>query len=274
MNELPRPLLLVGGGRMGSALARGWLARGLLPSDLYVVEPDEGRRLAFVGAHAVAQPAELPPELAPQVALFAVKPQVLEAVLPTYREIARRTGVLLSIVAGKPIAAFEAVFGSDRPIVRSMPNTPAQVGRGMTVLFANPACGENERRMAEALMAAVGEVAWVSDEDWLHAVTAVSGSGPAYVFHLVEALAQAGERLGLPAELAMRLARATVAGAGELLYRSGESASALREAVTSPGGTTEAALGVLMGEQSLAALVSEAVAAAERRSRQLAAAGN
>lgn len=270
MAALPRPVLLVGGGRMGSALARGWLERGLAPNDLWVVEPDASRRSSFAGAHAVAEPGDLPVEPVPAVVLFAVKPQILNAVLPTYREHVRRARLVISIVAGKPIAAFEAVFGSDQPVVRTMPNTPAQVGRGITVLYANRACSAADREMAAALMAAVGEVAWIDDEELMHAVTAVSGSGPAYVFHLVEALAAAGAQLGLEPELAMRLARATVAGAGELLHRSTEPASALREAVTSPGGTTEAALRVLMAEHGLSALLAEAVAAAARRSRELA----
>lgn len=272
MSDLPRPVLLVGGGRMGGALAAGWLRRGLPASGLFVVEPDRARWSGFPGARIVADPAELPDEPPPAVIVFAVKPQVLDAVLPAYRAIAGRAGLLLSIVAGKPVAGFEAVFGSDRPIVRAMPNTPAQVGRGITVLHANAACPAPARRDAEALMAAVGEVAWIEDEDLMHAVTALSGSGPAYVFHLVEAMAEAGARLGLAPELAMRLARATVSGAGELLHRSDEPAAKLREAVTSPGGTTEAALRVLMAEDGLRRLMAEAVAAAERRSRELASA--
>ncbi len=272
MSGLPRPVLLVGGGRMGGALAAGWRARGLVAADLIVVEPDPARRAAFPGAVVVAAPEELPPGTAPAAVVFAVKPQLLEAVLPAYRELAPRSRLLLSIAAGKPIATFEAAFGADRPIVRAMPNTPAQVGRGITVLCANASCDAAARRDAGALMEAVGEVAWIDDEELMHAVTALSGSGPAYVFHLVEAMAAAGGRLGLPADLAMRLARATVAGAGELLHLIPEPASALREAVTSPGGTTEAALRVLMAEGGLGDLLAAAMAAAERRSRELASA--
>ncbi len=273
MPDLPRPLLLVGGGKMGGALLEGWLGRGLPPTEAHIVEPDTGRRAALAGLGPVrlhAALAELPDSLEPAALVLAVKPQVMDAVLAECRAIAGRSGFVLSIAAGKEIAGFERVFGSDRPIVRAMPNTPAAVGRGMTVLCANAACGPEVRSGAAALLGAVGEVAWIDEEELMHAVTAVSGSGPAYVFLLVEAMAAAGRRLGLPAELAGVLARRTVAGAGELLHRSDQSAAALREAVTSPGGTTEAALRVLMRPEGLERLLAEAVAAAERRSRELA----
>ncbi len=273
MTDLSRPLLLIGGGKMGGALLEGWLARGLPPTEAHIVEPDAGRRAALaelgpVRLHAAI--AELPDSLKPAALVLAVKPQVMDAVLAECRTIAGRSGFVLSIAAGKEIAGFERVFGNDRPIVRAMPNTPAAVGRGMSVLFANAACGAEVRAGAEALMAAVGEVAWIEDEELMHAVTAVSGSGPAYVFLLVEAMAAAGARLGLAPELAERLARRTVGGAGELLHRSPAAAAELRRAVTSPGGTTEAALRVLMRPDGLEALLIEAVAAAEQRSRELA----
>lgn len=272
MTALPRPILLVGGGRMGGALAAGWRARGLKAADLIVVEPDPARHSTFPGSRIAAAPDELAADLAPAVIVFAVKPQVMDSILPAYRSWARASRLVLSIAAGKPIATFEAAFGADCPIVRAMPNTPAQIGRGITVLCAGGACDDAARGYAEALMAAVGEVAWIDDEELMHAVTALSGSGPAYVFNLVEAMAWGGERLGLPADLAMRLARATVAGAGELLYRSSEPAKALRAAVTSPGGTTEAALRVLMAEGGLRDLLAQAMQAAEHRSRELASA--
>jgi len=271
---LPDPVLLIGGGRMGGALLAGWLERGLAPEAAFVVEPDAGRRSDLAAQHpgvrVFADAAELPADLRPAVTVVAVKPQVLDAVLPAYREVVRRGGFVLSIVAGRPIAAFTAAFGKDVPVVRTMPNTPAAVGRGMTVLCAGPGVDSGIRAQAEALMAAVGETAWVEDEDLLHAVTAVSGSGPAYVFLLAEALERAARDVGLDAALARRLARATVSGAGELLARSPEDAAKLRRDVTSPGGTTEAALAVLMREGGLFDLLAEAVRAAKWRSRELA----
>ena len=273
MAALPRPVLLVGGGKMGGALLEGWLARGLPVTDAHVVEPDAGRRAALAALGPVrswASVGELPAELRPAALVLAVKPQVMDTVLAETAEVAARSGFVLSIAAGKEIATFERAFGAARPIVRAMPNTPAAVGRGMTVLCANAACGAEARTGAQALMAAVGDVAWIEDEELMHAVTAVSGSGPAYVFLLVEAMAAAGARLGLPPALAERLARRTVSGAGELLHRSEQPASELRRAVTSPGGTTEAALRVLMDEDGCERLMSEAVAAAARRSRELA----
>ncbi len=269
MTALPQPLLLVGGGKMGTALLVGWLARGLEPAAAHVVEPDAARRSELLGLAPIQLHAEPPADLAPAAIVFAVKPQVLDAVLPAYRNLAAAAGLLLSIVAGKPIAVFERVFGAGRAIVRAMPNTPAAVGRGVTVLCANGAVDAAGRDQARALMEAVGSVYWIEDEDLMHAVTAVSGSGPAYVFLLVEAMARAGIRLGLPGELASRLARETVSGSGELLARSPEEPASLRQAVTSPGGTTEAALRVLMAENGLPALLEAAIAAAERRSREL-----
>lgn len=269
-----RPLLLVGGGKMGEALLAGWLRQGLPAASAFVVEPDAGRRAALAGAWgvaAVADPAELPPACArPGAVVLAVKPQAMDAVLPAYRDRVAPGTLVLSIAAGKPLAVFERALGPGIGIVRAMPNTPAAVGRGVTVLCANPAAGAAQRELAQRLMAAVGEVHWVEDEELMHAVTAVSGSGPAYVFHLVEALAEAGAAAGLPAELAERLARGTVTGAAELAHHSPESAARLRADVTSPGGTTAAALAVLMAEDGLASLLRRAVAAAAARSRELA----
>lgn len=273
MADLPAPVLLVGGGRMGGALLAGWLERGLAPGAAVVVEPDASRRTELGARHpgvrTFADAAELPADLAPAVVVIAVKPQVLDAVLPAYREVAARAGFVLSIVAGRPISAFTAILGPV-PVVRTMPNTPAAIGRGTTVLCAGAGVDAAIRRQAEALMGAVGETAWVEDEELMHAVTAVSGSGPAYVFLLAEALERAAREVGLDAALARRLSRATVSGAGELLARSAEDAAQLRRNVTSPGGTTEAALSVLMREGGLVDLMVEAVRAAERRSRELA----
>lgn len=270
---LPRgPLLLVGGGQMGQALLGGWLAAGLAATDLRVVEPDDARRTQLrdkLGVPAVASPGELG-GMAARTLVVAVKPQVLDAALPAYRQSTDAQTMILSIAAGKAIAGFEAVFGAATPVVRAMPNTPASIGRGASVLCANAAADAGRRAEAEALLAAVGETAWVEDESQLHAVTAMSGGGPAYVFLLIEALAAAGMRLGLPAELAMRLARATVAGSGELARRSDQTAAQLRQNVTSPGGTTQAALGVLMADGGMQSLIDRALAAAARRSRELA----
>jgi len=267
-------ILLVGGGNMGRALVGGWRAQGVDAAGIVVVEPDAAAAERLRAAHGVAVaagPAALPPGFAPDVVLLAVKPQLLDLVSPAYRFATDAGAVALSIAAGKTIAALERGFGAGAAVVRAMPNTPAQVSRGIAVLCANAAVGAAQRDRCERLLAAVGEVAWVEDEALLDPVTAVSGSGPAYVFLLIECLAAAGVDSGLPRDLATRLARATVAGSGELARQSDETAEALRHAVTSPGGTTEAALAVLMAEDGLRPLLSRAVAAATRRSRELAA---
>ena len=273
MLDASRPLLLVGGGKMGEALLAGWLGQGVPRDAVLVVEPTAERREALTATHGVAtfaDAAALPRGRKPAALMLAVKPQMMDAALPAYAPLVGADTLVLSIAAGKPIALFERVFGADRAVVRAMPNTPAAVGRGVTVLCANAAAGPDARALAERLMAAVGEVHWVDDEDLMHAVTAVSGSGPAYVFHVIEALAAAGVRQGLPEELAMRLARATVVGAGELAFQAPDSAARLRMNVTSPGGTTAAALEVLMAPDGLGPLLERAVEAAARRSRELA----
>ncbi len=265
-------LLLVGCGKMGGALARGWLAAGARAENIVAVEPApaaaaafaEGPRPVFVGSVE-----EAPPDFSPDVIVFAVKPQAMDAVVPAYRPYAASGAVFLSIAAGTPIRFFEAHLSPAAPIVRSMPNTPAAVGRGVTAAICNASVPSEGRALSEALLRAVGEVVWVTDEADIDAVTAVSGSGPAYVFHLVEAMTDAGIAEGLSPEAAGALARATVAGAGELLHRSPEDAATLRRNVTSPGGTTEAALKILMDEDGLGALMEKAIAAAARRSREL-----
>jgi pyrroline-5-carboxylate reductase len=275
------PLLLVGGGRMGTALLNGWLARGLAPQAVIVIEPDKARagelRRSGVTVHASAD--GLPPGHAPRILVLAVKPQQMPLVLDGLAKRLSAPGLVVSIAAGKPIHAFEQAFGSNVPVVRAMPNTPAAIGRGISALFANDAAGKAERALADELMAAVGETVWLASEDDMHAVTALSGGGPAYVFLLVEAMSVAGERLGLEADLAMRLARRTVAGAGALLDQSDTTPASLRQAVTSPGGTTKAALEVLMPSDEagdgddeamgLAELMTEAISAAAERSREL-----
>ena len=257
---------------MGGALLAGWLDRGVKPESIHVVEPaatltaEVKRRNVAVMASADA----LPPGLAPDVVVFAVKPQGLDEIAPQYRRFAENGAAVLSIAAGKTIASFARHLGARAAIVRSMPNTPAAVRRGITVACANAHVTVAQRAVCQELLEAVGEVAWVDDEGLLDPVTAVSGSGPAYVFLLIECLAAAGVEAGLSKDLADRLARATVIGSGELARVSKESAAQLRQNVTSPGGTTAAALEVLMGKDGLAQLMQRAVVAATRRSRELA----
>ena len=265
-------LLLVGCGKMGSALARGWLAAGARADNIVAVEPAPDAAAAFPDGLCPAfvdSPDNAPAGFSPDVIVFAVKPQVMEAVVPAYARYADSDTVFLSIAAGTPIGFFEAHLSSASPIVRSMPNTPAAVGRGVTAAICNANVPREGRALCEALLRAVGDVVWVTDEAEIDAVTAVSGSGPAYVFHLVEAMTAAGVAEGLSPEAAGALARATVAGAGELLHRSPEDAATLRRNVTSPGGTTAAALEVLMAQDGLGALMKKAIAAAARRSREL-----
>jgi pyrroline-5-carboxylate reductase len=263
-------ILLVGCGQMGSAMLRGWLKSGAA-SRFVVVEPagvpEALRASPGVAAHRAA--SELPDDVAPNAVVFAVKPQGINDVVPAYRRFVRPETVFMSIAAGTTIGNL-ARHLADAAIVRVMPNTPAAIGRAISVACANSRVAPVQRELCEALLAAIGKSAWVEDEGLLDAVTAVSGSGPAYVFLLIEALAAAGAKAGLPPALAARLALATVAGSGELARVSNETPARLRENVTSPGGTTRAALDVLMAEDGLAPLMERAVAAATRRSRQLA----
>jgi pyrroline-5-carboxylate reductase len=265
-----RGLVLLGCGRMGSALLEGWLAGGLDPGAIAVLEPNPSPRLAELARAGLKLDGPLPPD--PAVAVLAVKPQSMGAALPSLAALGNGATLFLSIAAGTPIAAFEAALGERTPIVRAMPNTPAAIGRGVTALVGNATAGEAALTLAETLMRAVGATVRLEDEAQMDAVTAVSGSGPAYVFLLVEALAAAGEAEGLPPDLALTLARATVAGAGALAEASDRHPSQLRSDVTSPGGTTAAALAVLTAEEpGLPALLRRAVAAAAARSRELAA---
>lgn len=265
-------ILLVGCGKMGGAMLDGWLARGLKPEDAVVVEPAHAAAAAVrtKGITVVATADEVPESFMPDIVLIAVKPQTMAEATPPLRRFAGTGATYLSIAAGKTIAGFEAVFGRDAAIVRAMPNTPAAVGRGITVLCANGNVTPAARETCGELLSAVGEVAWVEDEALMDPVTAVSGSGPAYVFLLIEELAAAGVAAGLTPDLAMKLARATVCGAGELARQASESPAQLRKNVTSPGGTTQAALDVLMAPDGLKPLMERAVAAATRRSRELA----
>lgn len=269
-------LLLVGCGKMGAALLAGWLARGTAGAhaSVTIVEPAAAATAAFrgkPGVTIVTEPGAVPAATSPSVVVFATKPQGMDAVVPTYRRFAGPGAVFLSIAAGRTLDFFQRHLGAEAAVVRSMPNTPAAVGRGITVACANSRVSAAQTSTCSELLSAVGEVAWVDDEALIDAVTAVSGSGPAYVFLLAECLAKAGVEAGLPADLATRLARATVSGSGELLHRATEAAEQLRRNVTSPGGTTAAALEALMAPGSgLQELMTRAVAAAARRSRELA----
>jgi pyrroline-5-carboxylate reductase len=273
MTGLAGPLLLVGCGKMGGALLAGWIAQGLAAADAYVVEPDAGLRTYVRDRHGVAafaEPKELPTDLPLKAIVFAVKPQAMATVLPAYEQLAQSGAVVLSIAAGTAIARFEAAFGAGTPIVRAMPNTPAAIGQGVTALFANPHASAEQKQLCADLMAAVGQVFWIDDEEQMHAITAMSGSGPAYVFHLIEVLAKAAITSGLPEKLAWPMARATVAGSAALAAGSEHRVEDLRQHVTSPGGTTEAALAVLMAQDGMQLLFERAVAAGTQRSRDLA----
>ncbi|MFN3744739.1 MAG: pyrroline-5-carboxylate reductase [Hyphomicrobiaceae bacterium] len=272
MISLDGPLVLAGAGNMGGAMLAGWLKRGLSPMQIIVQDPGPPPATAELltkhGIRTVHAVDSLPAP--PSVLLMAVKPQVMDEVFPPLARLVGPGTVVLSIAAGRTIASFEKHLPAGAAVVRSIPNTPAAVGRGITVAAANAHVTDRHRRTVTELLSAVGEVAWVDDEALIDPVTAVSGSGPAYVFYLVEALAAAGVAAGLKADLAMQLARATVSGAGELLHQSPLDAATLRQNVTSPNGTTYAALQVLMAKDGLEALMTAAVAAATRRSRELA----
>lgn len=271
MSVLPSSLVLLGAGKMGSAMLDGWLALGLDPKRVTCIDPGLAgaarEALAQKGVSLVASPADLSP---PPVLVLAIKPQTLDAAAESLAGIAGPATLAISILAGKTIADLRARLPAVGAIVRAMPNTPAAVARGVTAAVCDAGVNDAQRVTADALLRAIGRLEWLDDENLIDAVTAVSGSGPAYVFHLVEALAAAGAAAGLPAGLAMRLARATVEGAGELLHRSPQDAATLRQNVTSPGGTTAAALAVLMDERrGLPPLMREAVAAAKRRAGEL-----
>ena len=260
-----RGLVLLGCGKMGSALLQGWLAGGVPPAAVTVLDPQPSDWLA---AQPVRLNAELPAD--PAIVLVAVKPQMMADALPRLAPLGNGSTLFLSIAAGTPLAFYERVLGAQTPIVRAMPNTPAAVGRGITAIIGNASVTPAQLNLADQLLASVGQVVRLEEEAQMDAVTAVSGSGPAYVFHLVEALAQAGAAQRLPEALATQLARATVEGAGELLHQAHESAAQLRINVTSPKGTTAAALDILMHPgDGLPALMDRAVAAAAGRSREL-----
>jgi pyrroline-5-carboxylate reductase len=264
-------VILVGCGNMGFAMLKGWLdARRLEPADVTVVEPGEALRERAAGLGVVAVPSveALPADTAPRLVILAVKPQVILAVAAGYRRFAG-TATFLSIAAGTTIAALAGAIGPDARIIRCMPNTPAAIGKGMMVTVSDGRADAVTLDFVNALLSASGRVATVDDEALIDAVTAVSGSGPAYVFHFIECLTAAGEAAGLPAETAKLLAMQTVFGAASLAAESGEEPGELRRQVTSPNGTTAAALEVLMGGEKLKTLIGEAVEAARLRSIEL-----
>jgi pyrroline-5-carboxylate reductase len=268
--HLSRTILLVGAGKMGSAMLEGWLGLGLDPKYAAVLEPQPSRELTALAARGLRLNPTASAIGEASAIIIAVKPQIAPEVIPALTAYVGAGTVVVSIMAGQTLGFLEHALSQRAALVRAMPNTPAAIGRGITVAVPNVRVSGRQRELVHALLAATGAVEWIADEALMDAVTAVSGSGPAYVFLLVEALARAGVAAGLPADLAAKLARATVAGSGELLQRSPLDPTSLRQNVTSPGGTTAAALAVLLGPHGLGELMETAVAAATERSRQLA----
>lgn len=269
LGEFRGTLVLVGAGKMGTAMLDGWLARGLNPKKIIVIEPQPVKAVKALARRGV----KLNPKDKVGVAsaiVIAVKPQSAPEAVPPLARYIDKTTLVLSIMAGRTIGFLEKSLPTGTSIVRAMPNTPAAIGRGISVAVTNARISMRQRKQASDLLAAIGKVEWVDDEALMDAVTALSGSGPAYIFLLAECMARAGVAAGLPKELATRLARETVAGSAELLHRSDLDAATLRQNVTSPGGTTAAALEVLMGPGGFDQLLTQAIAAATRRSRDLA----
>jgi pyrroline-5-carboxylate reductase len=266
MQELGRRgLVLLGCGKMGSAMLAGWLARGLDPAGVFVIDPNPSDWLRGTGVQINAALPERP-----AIVIVAVKPQMMGAALPTLAAMGNGATLFISVAAGTPIARFEQVLGAQTPIVRAMPNTPAAVGRGISAIVGNPHAGQTGLEVAESLLSAVGQVVRLEHEGQMDAVTGLSGSGPAYVFHLIETMAAAGEAQGLAPDLALQLARATVAGAGALAEGTDETPAQLRINVTSPNGTTQAALTVLMDpDTGFPSLLTRAITAATERSKEL-----
>jgi len=268
LQDIKGTIVLCGAGKMGGAMLSGWLAQGLDARSVGVIEPhpsDEISALVTKGVRLNPTPKQVG---AVDTLVVALKPQMFREAGPTLKQFAGSSTLVVSIMAGTTIASIEEVCGGS--VVRAMPNTPAAIGRGITVAVTAKNVSAGQRAVADALLRATGSVEWIDDENLMDAVTAVSGSGPAYIFLLAEELARAGVEAGLPPELATKLARETVAGSGELLHRSELPSATLRQNVTSPGGTTAAALEVLMGPDGMQSLLTRAVAAATKRSKELA----
>lgn len=262
-------VVLVGAGNMGGAMLKGWLANGMPPENVIVLDPAPSQTMKDILLKSKISHIENPGDaIPPDVLLLAVKPQMMEAVLPTLGGLVGQNTVVVSVAAGTTIDTICSALG-DIAAIRVMPNTPSLVLRGMSVGCANEKTSNEQRDNVNALMSAIGKIEWVEDEKLIDAVTAVSGSGPAYVFHLAECMAEAGVKAGLPEELAMTLAIQTVSGAGELLRQSNDAPDVLRKNVTSPKGTTAAALEVLMGEGGMSELLNKAIMAAKKRSEEL-----
>ena len=270
MVKLNGTLVLLGAGKMGGAMLEGWLKGGAEPGRIVAIDPSPPPEMtALLARHGIRLNPRIDSVADAEVLVIAVKPQLMEAALPAVVPLKSSKPLFLSVAAGKTIGYFEGHFGTDAAVVRTMPNTPAAVGRGITAMVGNANVTPQQAALARTLLGAVGDVVGVDTEALIDAVTGVSGSGPAYVFYLTECLARAGAALGLPEDLAARLARATVEGAGELMHRSDLSPATLRENVTSPAGTTAAALAVLMAADGLDPLMRGAVAAARRRAAEL-----
>jgi len=264
-------LVLIGAGKMGTAMLEGWLKAGVTGDQVVIFDPaPPPETVALIKSHAIAHNPAPDTVTGIEVILLAIKPQMVDEVLPGLKALAREKPLVVSVVAGKTIAALKGHFGQDVPVIRTIPNTPSAVGRGITAMAPGNDVSGAQVDLATALLTAIGEVVTVDDEGLIDTATAISGSGPAYIFYMTECLTEAGKALGLPDDVAVKLARATVAGAGELMRVTGTDAATLRQNVTSPKGTTYAALQVLMADDGMESLLRKATAEAEKRSRELA----
>lgn len=270
--DLSGRLVLIGAGKMGTAMLQGWMEAGVTGDRVTIFDPaPPPETMAVIAQHSISHNPPLDGVDGVEAILVAVKPQMVDEVLPAMADLAKDNPLVVSVVAGKTIAAFRQHFGETTPVIRTIPNTPAAVGRGITAMAASDGVSAKQSELATALLASLGEVVTVTDEALIDACTAISGSGPAYIFYMTECMTAAAMKLGLPADVAEQLARATVAGAGELMRATGTPAGILRENVTSPKGTTYAALQVLMAdEDGMKQLMIRATAEAEKRSRELA----
>ena len=269
--KLKGTLVLAGCGKMGGAMLEGWLKGGADPKKIVAIDPTPPQEvMAVLTKHSIRHNPPVASITDAEIVVIAVKPQLMEEVLPNLVPLKSSNPLILSVAAGKTIATFAKYFGNDAAIIRTIPNTPAAIGRGITAISPNAHVSKSQMELANTLLSSTGEVVTVENESMIDLVTAVSGSGPAYVFYLTECLANAGEKIGLPPALAMQLARATVAGSGELMRQSGIDAATLRQNVTSPKGTTYAALQVLMADDGMKPLFEKAIKAAANRSKELA----
>jgi pyrroline-5-carboxylate reductase len=269
--HLKGTLVLAGVGKMGGAMLEGWLKAGADPAKIVALDPKPPQDVIdLLARHGIRHNPPISSITDVEIIIVAVKPQVMDEVLPNLVPLNASHPVVLSVAAGKTIATFEKHFGTSASIIRTIPNTPAAIGRGITAMSPNANVSKSQMALATTLLSSTGEVVTVENEAMIDLVTAVSGSGPAYIFYLTECMAAAGEKIGLPPALAMQLSRATVAGSGELMRQSGIDAATLRQNVTSPNGTTFAALQVLMADDGMKPLFEKAITAAANRSKELA----